>query len=570
MKLLQCSSLGEKMNSVSQDSVTSKLKYESQAPLKEEEKNLAGRRLNSRIPVLKGNINSLYKNQLQITPHTHIRKRKAEFLLEISPHTHSLTFGPFYLWGGNLIEYLKHELFRFSKMSGQNIVDSFFEILCKMSKHHHPILCNILTQLSYSFSGSGDIKNLAYFTKKMRRLDHHSLCDSSFKLQKLSSFSTNVASVNKEDDSDVLTSSASAICFSTCDKMVNLDSYLTSFLQSSKKFEIRNPCSNRILSETFISGFSSSCNSLFKDSSCQVGFPPKDRVQETEEKAHISKYSEAKMLELGRSIQKHDQSSRSFKETSGKLKYDVKQSLAFESTSNFVLDAHSKNHEVNAKVVRIKGFKGSDSKSDLWLNSTLYHRRLRISSSSSSSSGGGDKTPLMSKIRSSTSRGCLMKNENLNELDTYTMINSNVGEQPKTQVSNACSKFLYIKFPKNFKLPSKCNLIEKFRVFGSVNYLETKVSSVTGAAKVAFFQEADALTAYLYAKRKKVRFGGANVRFWLDPLGHKRGRSSEYPTLMSPSISEQVPLKSCLKHSSSQEKDNRKKPYKVRFTIVTD
>ncbi|KAF7824802.1 co-chaperone protein p23-1-like isoform X2 [Senna tora] len=519
VKQLQCSSLGEKMHSVTQESVALKPKHESQKPIKQVEKNLAigaVKRLNSRIPVMKGNVSSLHENRLQIIPQTQTRIRKAEFLLEISP---CLTFDPFYLMGESL-QYVQHGLSRFKNISEQNMADTFFQICCKMREPHFSIPSNIMTQLSYNFNGNKDIKSFTYLTKKRRQLDRPALCDRSFKLQKLSSSSsTNEASVNNE------------------------------------------------------------------------GFPPNDRDQETEGKSHGSNYirpctSKVKILELDKSIQKHSQSDIYFNETSGKVTYEVKQSFALKSPSNFVLGAHSYNHEVNVNPETNKASKGSGSTNDLQLNdtrvvsktegstfesklepkktegsdSTLDQKRLQISSKSADKMLPKSKNSANIKF---SSRGCLEKNENHKRSDTSnTMLNSKVGEQSKAQVSHACSKSLHMKFPKDFELPSKSELIKKFRVFGPVDHLKTRVFSFSGSAQVAFFQETDAVTAYLYAKTKKDSFGRANVRFWLDSFEHKR-ESPKYSTLMSPS-SPPVPLKSCLKNSSSQKKDNRKKPYKKK------
>jgi hypothetical protein len=126
-----------------------------------------------------------------------------------------------------------------------------------------------------------------------------------------------------------------------------------------------------------------------------------------------------------------------------------------------------------------------------------------------------------------------------------------------------------MKFPKNFNLPSKEQLIKKFSVFGSVDSSNTRVSWYCGSAQVAFFEESDAVAAYQYAKRK-IWFGEANIRFWLDPFEHKRRELKHlYPTQPSESKLIGPPLKSCLKKSNSLKQENRKKDYRVRFTIET-
>jgi hypothetical protein len=57
-----------------------------------------------------------------------------------------------------------------------------------------------------------------------------------------------------------------------------------------------------------------------------------------------------------------------------------------------------------------------------------------------------------------------------------------------------------MKFPKNFNLPSKEQLIKKVSVFGAVDSSNTRVSWYCGSAQVAFFEESDAVAAYQYAK----------------------------------------------------------------------
>ncbi|XP_058722100.1 uncharacterized protein LOC131593558 [Vicia villosa] len=136
-------------------------------------------------------------------------------------------------------------------------------------------------------------------------------------------------------------------------------------------------------------------------------------------------------------------------------------------------------------------------------------------------------------------------------------------------ISPLCSKSLHMKFPKNFNLPSKEQLIKKFSVFGSVDSSSTRVSWYCGSAQVAFFKESDAVVAYKYAKRK-IWFGEPNIRFWLDPFEHKRrDLKCSYP--MQPSSNKLIgpPLKSCLKKSNSLKQENRKKHYRVRFTVET-
>ncbi|KAB1225017.1 hypothetical protein CJ030_MR1G027069 [Morella rubra] len=132
----------------------------------------------------------------------------------------------------------------------------------------------------------------------------------------------------------------------------------------------------------------------------------------------------------------------------------------------------------------------------------------------------------------------------------------------------SASTSLHMKFPKDFKLPSKEELVKKFSPFGKVDYIGTKVFSCTGAAQVVFSKPIDAIAAYQYAKKKGVLFGGANIRYWLDPLEHRR-RGTKFSAL-SPSLTgKPVNLKSCIKKPRPPDMRDKKKPYKVRFTIET-
>lgn len=234
------------------------------------------------------------------------------------------------------------------------------------------------------------------------------------------------------------------------------------------------------------------------------------------------------------------------------------QSFACESLSNIVLGFHSDTSEVDASAAIIKGMLGS--------NSYVYHKRLQIRSND-------EATPLKSEKSERTklsSGDCLVEVKDQYQcVASCSIFNSKVGQISKTHVP-ICSTSLYIKFPKNFNLPSKGELIKKFNVFGSVDSSKTRVFCYSGSARVAFFHEADAVAAHLYAKKKKVPFGVANVRFWCDPLENRRGGFKRF-ALMSPSASKPIgpPLKSCLKKSHSLRQENEKKHHRVRFTIET-
>ncbi|KAF8398175.1 hypothetical protein HHK36_017101 [Tetracentron sinense] len=124
---------------------------------------------------------------------------------------------------------------------------------------------------------------------------------------------------------------------------------------------------------------------------------------------------------------------------------------------------------------------------------------------------------------------------------------------------------LHMKFPKNFNLPSKDELVKKFSPFGPVDYSRTRVFFYTGSAQVAFVHQLDAVAAFQYV-RKRILFGGANVRFWLDRYEHARRGTNNSPSLLS--LSKLGPLafnpKSCLK-TSSHGKEDQGKLHKVKF-----
>nr|POE86823.1 hypothetical protein CFP56_45554 [Quercus suber] len=151
---------------------------------------------------------------------------------------------------------------------------------------------------------------------------------------------------------------------------------------------------------------------------------------------------------------------------------------------------------------------------------------------------------------------------------TDSSYKSQRGQQLEELATTAASTSLHMKFPKDFKLPSTQEVVKKFSRFGTVDSFRTNVSSCTGAAQVVFLQPTDAVAAYKYAKKKRVMFGVANVRFWLDPLDHKR-RGTKF-SVSPPSLTEtQMNLKSCLRKSSPLECRDKKKPHKVRFLMVT-
>lgn len=528
MKPLQCSSSDLEKCELTQELDALKPQHECQILSKEVDKTLtlgSIEILNSKISVVKENAEPLHQNQLQIIPQIHTRNMKAEFLAEISLHLRSLSYDPFYMMREGLRP-VKLRLLRVN-IPDQKVKDAFYRDCFKLSEVFNQREDTAI-ELHYT---SPDIKTSSCLTKKRKRLDRHVLYDCAFKLQKSPplkstneelSFLEMIGSGSNKDDSygfvSPFTSADSFVSF-----RIEMDSYLASILQHSIK--LSDLCCDN----------ASWCMSHFKDMPFHIDFPAEERVLETEGNNHILEYStpcisQPEMFEPDKSIHKDGQSSICFNETAVKFFADVNS----KSSSNAVLSArNSSNYEVAANELSNNALQGSDASL-------------------------GNK------------RGCMTENENLNQSDASctTIINSTVGVKSKTQGPHASPKSLHMKFPENSNLPSKSELIKKFGVFGYVDYLKTKVFSFAGSARVSFLREADAVTAYFYAKRKKISFGSSNVRFWLDPFEHNREGSSKCRLPMSPSASElPMPEKSCLKSSSSEKKDRKK--HKVRFNVTS-
>ncbi|PNX98672.1 hypothetical protein L195_g021926 [Trifolium pratense] len=339
-------------------------------------------------------------------------------------------------------------------------------------------------------------------------------------------------------------------CFGNCSRMNEAHFSISSDFKthwinytSKRKDNVPKLCSRLPEIETTIC-LNRKRKRLDKHDLCNV-FLLTGRDKESEGNAYISKnmrsrISHVKMLEPEESIRKDDQACIHFSETGINFTDEVEK-VHLKRSQNFTLH-QSNNNKVDASAAKVKFMLGS--------NSSFYQKRLqRICH--------GNITPLKSKesVRVKSSSGyCLVesKEDSYHYVASRSIFKSKVGQQSKTHVP-FCSKSLHMKFPKNFNLPSKEQLIKKFRVFGSVDSSNTRVSWYCGTAQVAFFEESDAVAAYQYAKRK-VWFGEANIRFSLDPFEHKQRRP---------------PLKSCLKKSNSLKQENRKKDYRVRFTIET-
>eukprot|EP00258_Populus_trichocarpa_P037176 XP_024453195.1 uncharacterized protein LOC7461329 isoform X2 [Populus trichocarpa] len=194
------------------------------------------------------------------------------------------------------------------------------------------------------------------------------------------------------------------------------------------------------------------------------------------------------------------------------------------------------------------------------LSSELNTHKVLIQPCNSDNATSVETSRRVSMI--SSSEGSSMNNERNIPGTSDQPFKSKVSQQP-AESTFTYSNSLHMKFPKDFNLPSKMDLIRKFSRFGRVDPLKTKVFQVMGSAQVVFFEELDAVAAYQYAKRKNNLYGVATVLYWLDRSGQKR----RGPNFLSPSSSSN--LKSSLKKSGRRGKEDNKRTRKVRFTIET-
>ncbi|CAL0302528.1 unnamed protein product [Lupinus luteus] len=436
----------------------------------------------------------------------------------------------------------------------------------------------------YIITSKREEKNMAIGAiRKRKRLDEPALRDCSLTTQRILSLSSTddvlasrqmTKSGEKDNYAVSISSSALANCFSSCDGMA-MDLNKPLLLQSPIKLKIQNPSSGQGFSGTLTcENISAACDTpLLKEASCDIS-PQSGQVQESEGNAYKSTctrpcISQFKLLGPEESIQKDKwagTSKATINFTDEVPKVDLRkcqnltlqQSFARDSSSNLVLGFHSDNHELKASTVKTNGKLGR--------NSSIYRKRLQIRSND-------DETPLESKKSArakSSSRDCLVEDKDHYQcVASSSIFNSKVEQQSRTHIP-ICSTSLYMKFPKTFNLPSKEVLIQKFSVFGPVDSSKTRLFSITSSAQVAFLHEADAVAAYLCAKKKKVPFGEANIRFWLDPIVQKRGEFKDFAFMSPPAMKPIGPLpKSCLKKSNSSRPEDRKKRRRVRFTIET-
>ncbi|KAF9602970.1 hypothetical protein IFM89_032973 [Coptis chinensis] len=140
-------------------------------------------------------------------------------------------------------------------------------------------------------------------------------------------------------------------------------------------------------------------------------------------------------------------------------------------------------------------------------------------------------------------------------------------QSSKTDIKAECFTTLNMMFPKNFKLPSKDDLVKRFRSFGPLDSSETKVYSNMGSAQVVFLHHFDAEAAWHCAKTNKIFTGGADIRFWLGRQGHSRRGTNNIPTPSSfPTTGASISnMKSCIGVSNPQGMKDSTKPHRVKF-----
>ncbi|KAG5034820.1 hypothetical protein AAZX31_04G116700 [Glycine max] len=575
VKLLPSSSLSQKVHKVTQESVALESKEKCLIVSKNRETNITIgdiKRLNSTVPLWEGNSARLFENKNLIISQNLV---------------HSRAIDPLYMVRESL-KSARQSFLGFKNISDQGIVDICFEDFSNMSRTHISVPSNFMIHLRNYIDKRKDNalglcwrlpdkETIIYLNRrKRRRLDKSASCNDFPQISEVQE------SERCADISTHTTPSISDIKMLEPEGSIQKDHQASTYVcETSMNFteEFHKVDSKRI----------QSCESLsnlvhhFHSDKCEVdGSEAKAKgmlgsdSSVYQERLHMccnrdttplnskrsAKYilkltrpriSDIKMLEQEGSIQKHHQASTSICETSMNFidevqKADSKRSQTCEPVSNLVHPFHSDKCEVDANAAKVKGTLESDS--------SVYQERLQMSCNSVT-------TPLKSKrsARTEISSGdCLVEGKDCYEgVASHSIFNSNVRQLSKTHVPFS-PKALLMKFPKNFNLPSKEQLVKKFSVFGSVDSYRTRVFCYAGSAQVSFLQEADAVAAFKYAK-KKALFGKANVRFWLDPFEHKRRG-------FNPSSKQTgQPLKSCLKNSNSLSKENRKKHHRVRFTI---
>ncbi|KAK7334544.1 hypothetical protein VNO80_26303 [Phaseolus coccineus] len=552
-KLIPSSVLGQKMHLVTQGALESQEKCQIVSKNQQSKKVIGAiKRLNSMVPIWEGNSAQLFKNGDLIISESFM----------VCP-----SLDPLYM----VLESLKssrHSLLGFKKISDRGLVDICFENFSTMSKTHILVPSNFMIHLRNFIDKIEDnVQELCWrlpdkeiiisFNRKRRRLDKSASCH----------FFPQISGVQESErdayipkhtrprisDIKILEPEGSIQKGNEASTYVCEDNMNLTGNDKVQKVDSKRSQNCELLSN-LVFGFHSD--------KCEVD------ASERERDAYIPKHtrpriSDIKMLEPEGSIKKGNEASTyvcednmNFTGNDKVQKVDSKRSQNCELLSNLVSGFHSDKCEVDASAAKGKGMLGSDS--------SVYQESQQMSCISVTT------TPRSEKFAGTElfSEGCLVEGKNhIQGVASCSIFNSKVGKSSKTHVPS--SKSLHMKFPRNFNLPSKEQLVKKFSVFGSVDSSRTRVFCYRGSAQVCFLQEADTVVAYKYAKRKAL-FGTAEVQFWLDPFEHKR-RGFECSTHVPPLASKQTgpPLKSCLKKANTLRKENRKKKRRVRFTIET-
>lgn len=486
----------EKKNSVSHESDILELEDESQLFFEKGEKNLAvgvTNRTNSEIPYLKESFN---EHRLRSMSQTRIKQKTAHSVNEMLVNLHCLALDPFYLVGKRL-NTVEQTILRFRSLSFQSITDTCLK-KCVQHKGQLSHPGSIESELSMKVDrkkGCGEIfgPSVTYTDNPVnclglkRKLDQPYVSCSSFKLHETIP--------------------------------------TTAYLQINKTGCKENS------SDSYISG------PAFSDPSCHGRIVEISKLQEPEERVDILNDTRACIScvmrqETGRSVSICEDNETCISYvcdatmifTDGAhdecVKVDCNLNLlrpfATQSVFNHIIGTHANVIEVASRL----GAKICLSQSDL----TDDKIKMLPSDGDGAKSVGSNKVASISV----TSRDSFKDNKKLYQ--PVTSDSSFELRRGQRLEALATCTILHMKFPRDFKLPSKQELVKEFSPFGTVDSLKTKISSYTGAAQVVFLHPTDALAAYQYAEENRVLFGEANIRFWLDPLEQRRGTQSSVPS----------------------------------------
>ena len=542
-------SLGNKnKNSIAHESDILELEDEFQLLSQELEKNLVAAVTNgmsSKVPFLTESFNPLHKHQIS---HTQLKQSKEQSVHEVLVNLHCLALDPFYLVG-KCLNTVEHNVLRFRSLSFQNISDFCFKkcLHPKSPEAHFSDSGHTKTESGVKVDrkqSRGEIfcPSLSYVAAPVnsmgpkRKLDQPSNSYLSLKVHKTMQFSSDAetsAYLQKNKAGHKENSTLSDPSFKLCMTMPlfslnGSDSYLRRKHSSGFQVELINsgfPYSPAKLKMQHHSSTKPQRLTYLCDSNLMDSVQNKFNISLSGGASHCGE-----VVEIGK-VQEPAENVDILNDTRACIS-SVDYILAAKkcpSQSDFTAD------KIEMLPSDIDGAMSIRSNKEASINVVAFQ--------DSSKENKELYKPVTSDSSFKLQRG---------QLEAFDTI----------------ADSLRLKFPKDFELPSKQELVEKFSPFGIVDSLRTKIFSYISAAKVVFLRSTDAVAAYKYAKKKRVMFGEATVRFWLDPLDHKR-RGTKF-SVSSPSLTEtQMHLKSCLKKSSPLECRDKKKPHKVRFLMET-